>query len=605
MTTPHGLVDLSLACPEVRVDMRYATDRNFFKARLYDGDRAWLLEPTARKLSQAASLAAVRGLLIVVLDAYRPLAVQDLMWRMLPDPAFVAPSSRGSIHNRGAAVDVTLAYEDGSPVAMPSEFDDFSERASHGYRGTGTGTLEGRDFLRVCMESAGFKAYDAEWWHYTDPETRNYPLLNLSLSQLVAVEEGSMYRTGFIDLRAGDFSGWSLGDGVCIQPEDGSLSLSRTAMAQADQALQATLADQVDQVAQAALAGQVDSPVLETSFAFSAAIPSWSADTPDGSWLEVLIRARCADLWSRWFSMGIWASGNSTVQRHSIAGQKDAGARLDTDTLRLEVPADALQIRIRLFSKDDRTLPSLRRVCVAYSDPKPVAAPAAKATATMMPDKMGEPARADVAAGQASWSGELAGVPRCSQMVYPDGGKLWCSPTCVAMILSYWRKASGACEAGIRKTVAGTHDCVYGGNGNWAFNTAYAVAEGFEACVARFSSLAQLEPWLAAGVPVALSISWNNDEGRVLSGAPLSSSSGHLTLLVGFNAAGNPIMHEPASPDNGSVRRIYRRAELRERWLTASGGACYLIHPRGHSVPPLPGIQHAAENRIHDCSTAC
>jgi len=187
----HGLVALHRACPAVQVDLRYATEHNFFKTRLYDDEHAWLLESTASKLSKASTLAAARALVIVVLDAYRPLAVQDLMWRILPDPDFVAPSSRGSIHNRGAAVDVTLAYGDGRLVSMPSEFDDFSERASHAYQGAEgleTKALEARDFLRSCMESAGFKAYEAEWWHYTDPDTREFPLLNLSLSQLAAAD---------------------------------------------------------------------------------------------------------------------------------------------------------------------------------------------------------------------------------------------------------------------------------------------------------------------------------------------------------------------------------------------------------------------------------
>ena len=198
MATDHQLVNLQIFCPKLHIDLRYATDNNFFGSRLYDDDRAWLLEATALKLSRAASLAAARGMVIVVLDAYRPLAVQDLMWRILPDPDFVAPSSRGSIHNRGAAVDVTLAYADGTPVAMPSRFDEFSERASHAYRGAGFGELEGRDqeakaleardFLRACMESAGFVAYEAEWWHYTDPDGRESPLLNLSLSQLAAAD---------------------------------------------------------------------------------------------------------------------------------------------------------------------------------------------------------------------------------------------------------------------------------------------------------------------------------------------------------------------------------------------------------------------------------
>jgi hypothetical protein len=285
--------------------------------------------------------------------------------------------------------------------------------------------------------------------------------------------------------------------------------------------------------------------------------------------------------------MGIWSSGTSTVQRQSITGQQEEGARMDTDTLRLDTPAEGLQVRIKLSSADGRALPSVRRVCVAYSDPKPAAAIAAG-----LPADKAEAEKLDTidplppATGR-RWTGELSGVPRCSQMVYPDGGKVWCSPTCVAMILSYWRKDTSPCGLVIRKAVAGTYDAVYNGNGNWAFNTAYAASEGFDACVARFPSLASLEPWLAAGVPVALSVSWNNDEGRMLSGAPVSSSSGHLTLLVGFDAEGDPIMHEPASPADEYVRRTYRRAELEERWLTASGGACYLIYPQGHAVPQL------------------
>lgn len=180
----HGLVNLAIACPGVIIDLRYATTRNFFKARLYDGDNAWLLEKTARKLGVAAGLAADLGFRLVVLDAYRPLSVQALMWDILPDPDFVAPASRGSIHNRGAAVDVTLAWPDGSELPMPSGFDEFSERASHLYSGGDSAALANRGVLRSCMEQAGFKAYDAEWWHYSDPESRTSPLIDIPLSEL-------------------------------------------------------------------------------------------------------------------------------------------------------------------------------------------------------------------------------------------------------------------------------------------------------------------------------------------------------------------------------------------------------------------------------------
>ncbi len=187
-STAHGLVDLALACPGIRVDMRYAGERNFFKTKLYDDDRAWLLESSARKLARAAENAAGRGYGLVVLDAYRPLSVQDLMWRILPDPDFVAPSSRGSIHNRGAAVDVALLLPDGREAPMPSEFDEFSERASHLYGGAEPERSRARDTLRECMETAGFNAYVAEWWHYVDPDTRGYPLLDIPLSGLRAGE---------------------------------------------------------------------------------------------------------------------------------------------------------------------------------------------------------------------------------------------------------------------------------------------------------------------------------------------------------------------------------------------------------------------------------
>jgi D-alanyl-D-alanine dipeptidase len=180
----HGLVNLSTACPGVIVDLRYATTGNFFKARLYDGDQGWLLAATARRLAAAASAAAKHGCRLVVLDAYRPLSVQVLMWNILPDPEFVAPANRGSIHNRGAAVDVTLADPAGNELPMPSGFDEFSERASHLYADGDAAALANRDLLRSCMEQAGFKAYDAEWWHYSDPETRSSPLIDIPLSKL-------------------------------------------------------------------------------------------------------------------------------------------------------------------------------------------------------------------------------------------------------------------------------------------------------------------------------------------------------------------------------------------------------------------------------------
>jgi hypothetical protein len=103
-----------------------------------------------------------------------------------------------------------------------------------------------------------------------------------------------------------------------------------------------------------------------------------------------------------------------------------------------------------------------------------------------------------------------------------------------------------------------------------------------EAYVARLTSLAQAEEWIAAGVPVVMSYAWAPGE---LGGAPVRSSKGHLGVLVGFDAQGNPVVNDPAGADDGQVRRTYRRAEFEPLWLGHSGGTAYLAYPPGHAVP--------------------
>jgi Peptidase_C39 like family len=132
--------------------------------------------------------------------------------------------------------------------------------------------------------------------------------------------------------------------------------------------------------------------------------------------------------------------------------------------------------------------------------------------------------------------------------------------------------------------VSGVYDRVYGGHGNWPFNTAYAAGQGMEAYVTRFTSMAQAEDWIAAGVPVIISYGWGRNQ---LTGAPLPASNGHLAVLVGFDAKGNPIVNDPAAPANEAVQRTYQRAELERLWLQSSGGTVYLIYPVGRAVPKL------------------
>jgi len=170
-------------------------------------------------------------------------------------------------------------------------------------------------------------------------------------------------------------------------------------------------------------------------------------------------------------------------------------------------------------------------------------------------------------------------------MVYPDGGEVWCSPTSTSMVLGYLNSGAGTCEDRVRAAVEGVYDWVYDGHGNWPFNTAYAASQGYEGYVARLTSLNRAEEYIAAGVPVIMSIAWGKGD---LTGSSIDSTNGHLFVLVGFDASGNPIVNDPASPTDAAVQRTYMRSELEPLWLQASGGTVYLIYPQGASVPALP-----------------
>jgi hypothetical protein len=133
--------------------------------------------------------------------------------------------------------------------------------------------------------------------------------------------------------------------------------------------------------------------------------------------------------------------------------------------------------------------------------------------------------------------------------------------------------------------VNGVYDWIYNGHGNWPFNTAYAATFGYEGYVARLTSLGTAEKFIAAGVPVVMSIAWKNGE---LSGADINSTNGHLLVLVGFDTQGNPIINDPASPSDLAVQHTYLRSEFEPLWLQASGGTVYLIYPVGTPVPAIP-----------------
>ncbi len=305
--------------------------------------------------------------------------------------------------------------------------------------------------------------------------------------------------------------------------------------------------------------------MVAATFAFKEAIASWNAATPAGTWVETLVRARLGARWTKWYSLGIWAEGDA-VQRHSINQQADADGTVDVDTVKLTYKkmesANAYQSRVRLFSASGAAIPSLSAATVATS------------TTPGKPRSLAD-------GNPAYWSNTLD-VPECSQMVYPDGGAVWCSPTSVSMVLAYWQRETGPCEPRVRAAVAGVYDSVYDGHGNWPFNTAYAAARGFESWVGRFTTMAEAERWIDAGVPLVISYAWGKGD---LTGAPIPASNGHLVVLVGFDADGNPVINDPAAASDADVRRTYPRAEVESLWLRHSGGMVYAIYPAGWPIP--------------------
>lgn len=157
-------------------------------------------------------------------------------------------------------------------------------------------------------------------------------------------------------------------------------------------------------------------------------------------------------------------------------------------------------------------------------------------------------------------------VPRFSQYV-GDPGRGWCSPASLAMLLG-----AHSIDIDVGQAAAATYDRAYHGTGNWAFNVAYASRFGLRAFVAFLRDLAHARMFLAAGVPLALSITWTKGE---LDDAPLPESEGHLVVLVGFDANGDPIVNDPAQP---TIRVTYPRAQFQRVWL-GHGGIAYVIAP--------------------------
>jgi hypothetical protein len=293
---------------------------------------------------------------------------------------------------------------------------------------------------------------------------------------------------------------------------------------------------------------------LAPGFAWNQAIVSWNLENPTAAGVKVEARAWRGEVPTKWYVVADWSAKGPRV---SVDGQKDADGTVDTDTLALKSPADRLELRTTLRTIDNGPRPRLRLLTADFLDTS------VKTADSPTPSE--------------AW-GKTIDVPQRAQGDYPNGGVL-CSATSTSMLLWHYSRVLGRPE--LDRDVPEVEDAVwdtqYKGAGNWPFNCAYSGSmPGMRAYVSRFTGIADLEKWIAAGLPLACSVSFD-----MLKGAP-TGGSGHLVVLVGFTKDGDPVINDPAR--RGDVRHVYKRADFERAWLY-SKRTVYIVHPEGTGAP--------------------
>jgi D-alanyl-D-alanine dipeptidase len=188
------LIELKTIVPHIRYDLKYATSDNFTSVRLYPSNTqsTFLRKEPAEALAQIAKALEAKGLGILVWDAYRPYHVTVKFWELIKDERYVANPSKGSGHNRGIAIDMTLYdLKTGALLDMPTSFDDFSEKAHHGADNVTSRQKDNREMMRNLMEKHGFLKFQTEWWHYYWPNGEQYNVLDFDFKQIKNIKSDS------------------------------------------------------------------------------------------------------------------------------------------------------------------------------------------------------------------------------------------------------------------------------------------------------------------------------------------------------------------------------------------------------------------------------
>lgn len=182
------LVDIEKINPRIKVEIKYATEDNFTGRKLYDVGKCFLRKFVAMKLDSVQRELEKIGLGLKVWDCYRPLSVQKILWSIVPDERYVANPAKGSRHNRGCAVDLTLVDSLGNELPMPTKYDDFTEKAHRDYFNLPDTLIKNRKILEDVMVKYGFVPLPTEWWHFDFKGWEKFSILDIPLKELVRDE---------------------------------------------------------------------------------------------------------------------------------------------------------------------------------------------------------------------------------------------------------------------------------------------------------------------------------------------------------------------------------------------------------------------------------
>lgn len=288
---------------------------------------------------------------------------------------------------------------------------------------------------------------------------------------------------------------------------------------------------------------------------FTQVVPSWNFRSLGGS-VKIELQAVEEGFETKLYSLGVWSK--DPTLRTSIKDQADENGDVWTDTLALKRPAARLRVILTPQPDAEGRAPELKQFFLSF-------------TPSSWAPRADEPFKA-------AWGRELK-VPERAQHDYP-GGNVLCSPTCISMLMN--RMADRLDRNDLRLDVPELqqliHDPAWGGTGNWPFNTAapgsFGSIQGF---VTRLNSLSEAERFVAAGLPIAVSVDYKQLLQKTWDG-----DGGHLIVLIGFTAQGDPIVNDPAK--GKQVRQVYPRARFAEAWAS-SKFTIYVVRSLNESLP--------------------